>query len=603
MTRTRIPSRVARAATALVALATIGGVAVPAGPAAAAGDPGEFYDGAIRYSSILNCFSIIQGTPYFEYGAGAYVGIYADPDEATPVPAVNQTVYMHVVVYGLGNSCSGQRFVPAVDLPNNMSFDTSAAILCFTSNGQATSLSDCPQWGNVQNAAFANGGKAYYSTDSPNANTWPLPQGAFWEFRFPVKSSTTQSGVTLNGYVKMLDGNDSPVLNPTAPVYVFNGASGPTIMYDAPSTYATPTSPLPAATPYGIVSEAQVMTNGVAGYVLLRRTNAGGSYDPDTISVPVDTSYSSWLIWTDWDEPLLDSLQADTTYRWKAGFDPGALGSGGGDPTWGAEQTFRSLAAPNCLGSAVTVALQFGQLPTAGDDVIMGTNGADNIDADAGNDKVCAMGGNDTVIGGSGNDVLSGGGGTDTASYTGHSADVTVSLANTSSQNTGGAGTDTISGFENLSGGKGDDTLTGNGAANLVAGASGNDTVNGGSGDDTLNGGSGNDTLNGGSGNDVASYAGTGADVTVSLAVTSRQNTGGAGRDKLTGTERLTGGDGGDRLTGNGGRNTLTGGSGNDVLAGGAGNDALAGGRGNDRCTGGSGTDTSSSCEIKSGIP
>ncbi len=601
MTRTR--SRLPRLAAAIVVVASAFTAVAPLGPAAAAGNPGAFFDGAIKYSSIVNCASIIWGSPYEESGAGAYVGLFTDVDETPPVPAVNETVYMHVVVYGLGNSCSGQRFVPAVELPSGMSFDTGQPILCFTSSGQATSPSDCPQWGNVQNAGFAEGGKAYFSTDSQNANTWPLPQGRYWEFRFPVKSSTTQSGSTLRGYVKMLDGNDSPVLNPTSSAYVFSGGSGPSVIYKAPSTYASPKTPADASTPYGILSEATVFTNSASGYILVRRTNAGGSYDPDTVSVPVDSSGASWLIWTDWDEPALDPIVPNTKYRWKVGFDPGVLGAGGGSPTWGREQRFTSLAAPKCLGKRVTVALQLGQLPTAGNDVIMGTTGADNIDGDSGNDTICALGGNDTVIGGAGNDRIDGGKGNDTASYADSSASVRVSLAKASVQDTGGAGNDRLTGFENLSGGRGADVLAGSKAANLLAGGSGNDVAKGGGGNDVLNGGSGNDVLDGGPGRDTASYAGISASVSVSLAKTSAQSTGGAGRDRLARVENLTGGDRGDTLAGNGVANRLRGGSGKDLLKGGAGNDVLDGGRGRDTCSGGPGRDKGVSCEKKSGIP
>ena len=58
--------------------------------------------------------------------------------------------------------------------------------------------------------------------------------------------------------------------------------------------------------------------------------------------------------------------------------------------------------------------------------------------------------------------------------------------------------------------------------------------LDGGAGNDTLNGGLGDDTLNGGADTDTASYAGTAAAVTVSLAITTAQNTLGAGSDTLT---------------------------------------------------------------------
>ena len=54
-------------------------------------------------------------------------------------------------------------------------------------------------------------------------------------------------------------------------------------------------------------------------------------------------------------------------------------------------------------------------------------------------------------------------------------AGVTVSLAVTAAQNTVGAGTDTLSGFENLMGSAFNDALTGSTAANVLMGLDGNE--------------------------------------------------------------------------------------------------------------------------------
>ena len=77
---------------------------------------------------------------------------------------------------------------------------------------------------------------------------------------------------------------------------------------------------------------------------------------------------------------------------------------------------------------------------------------------------------NDTLEGNGGNNVLAGGAGTDTVSYEHATAGVTVNLALTTAQNTVGAGTDTLSAFENLTGSAFDDTLTGNTGANVLIG-------------------------------------------------------------------------------------------------------------------------------------
>ncbi len=149
---------------------------------------------------------------------------------------------------------------------------------------------------------------------------------------------------------------------------------------------------------------------------------------------------------------------------------------------------------------------------TDGHDTLLGGTGGDTLNAGAGNDVLIggdgndilnAGDGNDLLIGGSGNDQLDGGSGIDTASYAGASSGVTVSLANLAAQNTGGAGTDTLSGIENLIGSDYNDSLTGDGNANLLRGGLGNDALNGGGGNDVLIGGPGNNTLTGGDGNDI----------------------------------------------------------------------------------------------------
>jgi Ca2+-binding RTX toxin-like protein len=170
---------------------------------------------------------------------------------------------------------------------------------------------------------------------------------------------------------------------------------------------------------------------------------------------------------------------------------------------------------------------------------LTGESGTNTIDGGAGND---------TINGGAGDDTLIGGAGTDTLTYSGTSSSVTVSLVLTA-QNTGGAGTDTISGFENLTGGSNNDTLTGNADNNVIDGGAGWDTIEGGYGDYTLSGGS--------NGTDTVTYAHAASAVTVDLSVTTAQNTMGAGTDTLTSFENLTGSAYNDALTGDSHANTI----------------------------------------------
>jgi len=142
-----------------------------------------------------------------------------------------------------------------------------------------------------------------------------------------------------------------------------------------------------------------------------------------------------------------------------------------------------------------------------------------------------------------------------------------------------------------LEGGDGNDSLDGFGGNDTLFGNDGDDLIFGGSGDDTLDGGAGNDTLRGRDGNDTASYASATAGVTVSLALTTAQDTLGSGTDTITSIENLTGSSFNDKLTGNSSANVINGGAGNDVLNGGDGNDTLIGEDGNDRLNGGSGAD------------
>ncbi len=119
-----------------------------------------------------------------------------------------------------------------------------------------------------------------------------------------------------------------------------------------------------------------------------------------------------------------------------------------------------------------------------GNDTVNGLDGEDLLDGGSGNDTLNGGDGNDVLIGGLGNDALNGGAGIDTADYSGAGAAVIVDLAGGMAG--GGAGTDTLSGIENVTGTAYADTITGDGNANILRGGGGVDTLNGGGGDDQL---------------------------------------------------------------------------------------------------------------------
>ncbi|MBT8167129.1 CHRD domain-containing protein, partial [Falsiruegeria litorea] len=153
---------------------------------------------------------------------------------------------------------------------------------------------------------------------------------------------------------------------------------------------------------------------------------------------------------------------------------------------------------------------------------------AQNIIGSMVNDTITGVGGENTIEGGLGNNDMDGGASrNDTASYAGAASGVTVDLGLTTAQNTGGAGTDTLTNFENLLGSAHTDHLTGDNndnriegglEADTIMGLGGADTLLGGEGDDLIKGGFGADSLDGGLGTgDTLSFEGDQRSITVNM--------------------------------------------------------------------------------------
>lgn len=300
--------------------------------------------------------------------------------------------------------------------------------------------------------------------------------------------------------------------------------------------------------------------------------------------------YTTWLFGTSGNDLIAGNASNNTlvgyagndTITGGGGNDAAHGGSGDDTVDGGAGDDFLyggaglDIASYASAAAAVTVSLT---VSTAQNTVGNGTDtlvGFENLTGSAFNDTLTGDGNNNIIEGGAGNDVMSGGTGTDRVSYASATAAVTVNLATVTAQNTVGAGADTISGFEELTGSGFNDTLTGD---------SGNNAIDGGNGNDTVEGGAGNDGLTGGGGTDTLTYVNAAAAINFSLAVVSAQNTGGAGTDTASGFENLTGSAFNDILTGDAAANTINGGNGDDVIEGGAGSDTLVGGAGIDRLT------------------
>ena len=207
----------------------------------------------------------------------------------------------------------------------------------------------------------------------------------------------------------------------------------------------------------------------------------------------------------------------------------------------------------------------------AGNDIL---TGIENLIGSQYNDTLTGDGNDNVIEGGLGADTLAGGLGNDTASYAGATAGVTVSLASQgSAQNTVSAGTDTLSGFENLAGSGFNDRLTGDSNANTLSGGAGDDTLNPGA-----NAGGTVDFLDGGAGSDTASFAGIASSVTATLngATDGTATVAGLAIATLHNIENLTGGSGADVLTGDSNANAIEGGLGDDILDGGLGSDTIS---------------------------
>ncbi len=175
----------------------------------------------------------------------------------------------------------------------------------------------------------------------------------------------------------------------------------------------------------------------------------------------------------------------------------------------------------------------------------------DRVSGGGGNDVIYGGSGDDWINGGAGSDTIFGGAGSDTVSYFGSSAAVSINL-NTRSYSGGDAASDVLYSIEN------------------VVGSTGNDAITGDANDNTIEGGLGNDALDGGAGTgDTVSYSLASSAVTVSLATTSAQSTGGAGTDTISNFENLTGSAYNDTLIGSSATaNTIIGGAGNDTIYG-----------------------------------
>lgn len=265
---------------------------------------------------------------------------------------------------------------------------------------------------------------------------------------------------------------------------------------------------------------------------------------------------------------------------------PGAdqINGGAGNDTVNYSNSVNSVAINLNLATAQTGGDAEGDILTS----------IENVFGSSGDDTVTGSPSDNIIRGGPGADALNGFTGNDTLSYEGSVGGVTVDLSmNTASG--GDAEGDTITAFENLRGGNGNDDLTG--INNALC------TIEGGPGADRINGN--------GSFVTISSYENSPAPVNISLNSAAPMASGGDAEgdtlnsiqglvgsnfdDLLSGSDvfntRIDGGPGNDLIQGELGADLLLGGEGNDLITGGAGDDQIDGGPGFDNINGGAGDD------------
>jgi hypothetical protein len=209
------------------------------------------------------------------------------------------------------------------------------------------------------------------------------------------------------------------------------------------------------------------------------------------------------------------------------------------------------------LGSGIATMTLMGDAPIAVDDNagnngIVGNAGANTLKVTAGTDIIDGLTGSDLLV----------------VDYSAATQPVSSLVTNPITNGT----LDGIAGSYNDSAGH--TVIFDNIDRVNIRSGGGNDTITTGGGNDVIEGEPGADALNGG-GIDTASYAHSGAAVTVNLA-TSTGLGGDAQGDTLAGIENLLGSAFGDTLVGNSGANRLSGGAGADTLTGGSGPDVFA---------------------------
>ena len=247
----------------------------------------------------------------------------------------------------------------------------------------------------------------------------------------------------------------------------------------------------------------------------------------------------------------------DDTFVFSSGFGQDIVVENSGEGNDTLDFSAFTTALTVVPGSSVTVSDGLGNSMTHNQNQI------ETLKLGSGNNRVAPTNGGQ-FFGGAG--TIQAGSGVDTLDYSAYTSGVTVNLAAGTAQGIG-----TVSGFENIMGGSGNDTLTGDAGNNVFFADPGDDTLNGMGGVDTFDASASRDNLivNLTAGTSTSDHSDPGTD---------------PGMDTLLNIENVNTGSGNDSLTGGPGDNVLNGGSGNDTytIGDGGGSDTIIDSAGND---------------------
>lgn len=141
-------------------------------------------------------------------------------------------------------------------------------------------------------------------------------------------------------------------------------------------------------------------------------------------------------------------------------------------------------AEPNGLGEGLDRLSQVeGLIGSDHDDVFTGDETFGTLRGRGGDDTISGRGGADRIDGGPGSDTLDGGDGIDRITFRDSPSGVVASMQDGRAE---GAGTDALTGFEQMEGSFFDDELTGDDGPNFIEGSHGANTVFGLGGDDDI---------------------------------------------------------------------------------------------------------------------